>query len=255
MNLLNTDGVSISYFNYAKRSDNFRMADGDRPMNVLDLTLCIEGEMHYIFNGEHITLHGGDGILIPPGSFRERFETGVPTLYASVNLIFENTPEFEFEGFLPGCVNSNIIYLLDVFKKEYASASSRKNEKCLSLFSYIYTQISETVCDKENPHISAIKQYINDHISEEISLEKISRQIHLAPQYICALFKKNTGLTVTQFILKERIDLAKRYIIATSDSISSIAEACGFNDYCYFSHTFKKVTGVSANQYRKIKRQ
>ena len=48
---------------------------------------------------------------------------------------------------------------------------------------------------------------------------------------------------------------AKRSIIATSDSISSIAEACGFNDYCYFSHAFKKITGVSANQYRKIKRQ
>lgn len=254
MNLLNQDNISITYFKYDKRIGEFLIPLNERPLTVLDLTLCLEGEMHYIYNGEHIILHPGDGILIIPGSFRERYESDIPTKYASVNLLFEDVPEFEFDGYLPGCVNSNIIYMIDILKKDFASASPRKNEKCLSILSYIFSQICEPVNDRENPHISAIKQYILENIAKEITLDKISGKIHLAPQYICSLFKKETGMTITNFILKERIDLAKRYIISTQESMSTIAEVCGFNDYCYFSHAFKKLTGFSANQYRKINR-
>lgn len=250
MNLLNVDNAGITYFSYVKRDSTFRIQDGDHPMSILDLTLCIEGQMQYLYNGEHITLNAGDGILIVPGSYRERYETNIPTLYASINLYFNSEENFEIEGHLPGVVNSDILYLLDMFKKEFSTFSSRKDEKCLSIFNYIYNRIYETVCDKENPHVKAIKQYVSDNLSEDLSLATLAAHVHLAPQYVCTLFKKETGMTITQFILKSRIDYAKMLISATNASILEIAEGCGFVDYCYFSHTFKKITGVSARQYR-----
>lgn len=250
MKLLNTDNVEITYFNYRKRDCAFRMSDGDHPMSILDLTLCVEGQMHYLYNGEHITLNAGDGILILPGSYRERYETNTPTLYASINLLFDREEDFEIEGYLPNVVNSDIIYLLDMFKKDFAIVSSRKDDKCLSIFNYIYSSIYENVCNKENPHVKAIKQYISDNLPDDLSLATLADYVHLAPQYVCTLFKKETGMTLTQFILKSRIDHAKMLISATSESILNIAEGCGFSDYCYFSHTFKKITGVSARQYR-----
>ena len=250
MNLLKEDCALITYFNYTKRDGLFRMADGDRPLAVLDLTFCIEGEMHYIYNGKHIRLHSGDGIFMCPGSFRERFETNVPTLYASFNLIVGFDMEFEIDGYLPNIVNSNTLYLLDMFKKDFATVSPYRDQKCLSTFNYIYNQICETLCNTENPHVKAIKQYISENLAGNLSLSILSEQVHLAPQYICALFKKETGMTITQYILKTRIDAAKMMIIATNDTIFKIAEHCGFTDYCYFSHVFKKFTGVSARQYR-----
>lgn len=258
MNLIKTDGIAMNYFNYQKRDVVFPIPDKDRPLTILDLTFCIEGEMHYWYNGESITLHAGDGILLLPGSYRERYETPNPgALYASINLFIEDRHEFEFEieGYLPNVVNSNILFLLDILKKEYPVVTDKREEKILSLFSYIYNNVYETICNTENPHVKAIKQYIFDNLTEELSLEKIANHVHLAPQYICTLFKKEVGTTIMQFILKSRIEHAKMAIIATTEPISKIAEGCGFDDYCYFSHVFKKITGVSARQYRATKQR
>ena len=250
MDLMDMQSVDISYFNYTKRTGGFRMSDGDRPMTILDLTFCIEGEMRYLYNGKKIVLRPGDGILIPPGSYRERYETDIPTKYASINLIFKRDMVFEVSGYLPGVVNSNVLYFLDLIKKDYMTVSSKRNEKCLASFLYIYNRICETVCNTENHHVMAVKQFISDNLSENLSLEVIANHVHLAPQYICALFKKETGMTLTRFILKARVDHAKMLMIATNAPILDIAESCGFSDYCYFSHSFKQVTGVSARQFR-----
>lgn len=254
MNIVNLEGVEMNYFNYVKRDVVNAIPSKDVPIPVLDLTLCVEGEMHYWYNGEDITLRPGDGILILPGSYRERFETTTPTLYASINLIINREETFEYEGYLPKVITSDILYLLDILKRDYHNVSDRNRQKCLSVFSYIYNSIFETVCNTENNHVRAMRQYIFDNLSGDLTLEKIAGHVHLAPQYICTLFKKETGMTIMQFILKTRIDHAKTGIVATNDPISKIAESCGFDDYCYFSHVFKKMTGMSARQYRKTKR-
>lgn len=255
MDLIKTSGVSMNYFSYARKDYVYPLSGKDYPMTVLDLTLCVEGELYYRYNGENITLHPGDGILIIPGSHRERLETASPgALYASINLVFDYDEEFEIQGYLPGVLNSDILFMLDLLKKEYPTFSEKRNEKCLAIFEYIYKSICETVCNTENPHVKSIKQYIFDNLTGELSLDTIANHVHLAPQYICSLFKKQTGTTIMQFILNARIDMAKTAIIATNESISKIAEGCGFDDYCYFSHVFKKINGISARQYRNTKK-
>ncbi len=250
MNLLKTDGVNMTYFRYTKRTGDFKMFEGGRAFPSLDLTFCIEGEMHYVYKGEHIILRAGDGIMMLPGLNRERYESNTPTRYASINLAFDYQEEFEVEGYLPGVVNSSVLYMLDILKNDYVTVSPNRNQKCLSAFSYIYNHILETVNNTENPHIKAIKQFVFDNLSGNLVLSKIAEHVHLAPQYVCTLFKKEMGMTVSQFVAKTRIDHAKMLMVSTNESIFKIAEACGFSDYCYFSHTFKKVTGISARQYR-----
>ena len=250
MNLIKIEGAAVCYFNYIKREKMPGLYSDGIPTHVLDLTFCIEGEMHYILDGKNICLHSGDAILIPPGSVRDRLETDIPTLYASINLVFDHEIHPAMKGLLASCIDSNILYLLNLFEKDFSTFSERKNEKCLSAFSYIYNYICEMVCSAENSHVKAIKQYISDNLTSELTLDAIANHVHLAPQYVCSLFKKETGMTVTGFILKSRIDLAKMLILATNESICKISESCGFTDYCYFSHAFKKITGISARQYK-----
>lgn len=252
MNLVN-EGARIFYFNYGKREKVAPLNNDTTPLIYLDLTICVEGEMHYIYNDEHITLYSGDGILMPPSSYRKRLETNSPAYYASFNILFDEDTEFEFDGYLPQCVDSGILYMLDRFKHDYNMVSGQKSQKCLSIFSYIYHRIFEKMCYKENPHVTGIKQYIFDHLGDSLTLEAIANHVHLAPQYACTVFKKETGTTITQFIISQRIDLAKRMIMTRNDPIGKIAEQCGFDDYCYFSHTFKRITGISAAEYRKAK--
>lgn len=253
MQFVKTDGIKILMFSYQKKKIVEYLPKTTLP--YMDLTLCIEGEMHYYIDGKYVVLHSGDAILFPQGSVRERLASREKALYASFNIQFSEKLEFDLCGYLPKCVNSDIVYLTEVFKKDFATVSSKKKEKCLSAFAYIYYLLCERASDDENPHVRAVKQYISDNLSQKITLTELSERVHLAPQYLCLLFKKQTGLTVTSFITRERIDLAKRLIVTSDEPIFKIAERCGFPDYNHFSHTFKAVTGISAQNYRKSKRQ
>ncbi len=222
-------------------------------LTYTDLTFCLEGTMEYYYEGEPVTLHAGDAILYPPGSTRMRQRNDAPAYYASFNIHFPASFDPPIRGYLPKCVRSNTIRMLEAFKKDFDSVSSHKQEKCAAIFYYLYHQLLETVLDTENPHVKTVKQYILSHLSEPLLLDDIAASVHLVPHYLCALFKKHTGITVVDFILDQRIDLAKRLIITQNNALYEIAETCGFNDYNYFSRAFKKITGTTPVQYRKMK--
>jgi AraC-like DNA-binding protein len=76
--------------------------------------------------------------------------------------------------------------------------------------------------------------------------------VHLEPHYLCALFKEQTGATIMQYIIFHRIEKAKHLIITQYEKMNEIAEKCGFANYNHFSNTFKKLTGITPMQYRKL---
>ena len=71
------------------------------------------------------------------------------------------------------------------------------------------------------------------------------------PRYVCTLFKRETGMTITEYAVGEKIDLAKRMIIMRRQTLTEIAETCGFSDYNYFSRVFKRTVGMTPGEYRK----
>lgn len=226
----------------------------ERELPYLDLTFCLEGEMHYYYNHEHLILHAGDAILLPPGSIRQRLESNAPASYSSFNVQFPADTEFVVTGLIPKAVRSNTMQYLETFQKDFSSVSNYSREKYTLTFLYIYYQLIEMVRDTENLHVQAIKQYIMDHMHSEIFLDDIAKEVHLAPHYCCTLFKKNTGMTIMQYLIFQRIDYAKRLIITKDWSLSKIAENSGFSDYYHFSRTFHKIVGISAVSYRKQNR-
>lgn len=227
----------------------------EKKLPYLDLTFCLEGNMEYYYEGKKIILGAGDGILYPPGSVRKRNFSDKPAYYASFNIQFPEGFEPSVCGYLPNCIHSNTIRMLEAFKKDFESVSSHKQEKCAAIFYYLYHQLIETVLNAENPHIKKVKQYVLSHLSEPLTLHDVAAAVHLAPQYLCTLFKKHTGMTIVDFIIEQRIDLAKRLIITQDTPLFDISESCGFKDYNYFSKTFKKLTGTTATNYRKLKQK
>ena len=229
----------------------FEMPEKER--GYMDLTFCIEGEMVYFKDGERIELHSGDAVLFPPNSLRSRLKGDIPTSYISFNIF----PPDDFipliDGYLKDALCEEIAYSIDTFEKEWHVLTPHRQERCYAIFSYIYYHLTDSACDTEKPHVKKIKQYVMDNLSSSISLDDIANHVHLAPQYICTLFKANVGMTVTEFITDQRIDLAKRLIITGTAPLYEISEQCGFTDYNYFSHTFKKITGISAASFRKLK--
>ena len=217
----------------------------------LDITYCISGELEYIFNGERLLVSSGDAVIFPPYSKRIRKEGNVPTHYVSFNVILPADFEVRESGLIQKCITGDTVYLIELFDKVWNSVSPGKTERCKGLFHYLYNELIDSISDKENPHVNRIKRYVMDNLSSKISIKDIADEVHLAPQYVCSLFKKKTGITIVGFIERERIDLAKRLMLISDSPLCKIAERCGFSDYNYFSSIFRKLTGTCARAYRK----
>lgn len=106
--------------------------------------------------------------------------------------------------------------------------------------------LKNTMSDK----IQATVEYIDDHLTDNLSLDMISEDLSISKYHLCHTFKENTGTTIYQYIIVRRIALAKKLLL----SGKSVTEAChesGFNDYSNFIRTFKKETGVSPGNFGK----
>ncbi|HYF77837.1 MAG TPA: response regulator [Symbiobacteriaceae bacterium] len=94
------------------------------------------------------------------------------------------------------------------------------------------------------------KRYIAEHLAEEVTLEKVAREVALTPYYFGKIFSRLTGQTVMDYLTRARIDRAKRLLANPETSIKEACFAVGYSDPNYFSRVFKKVTGQTPSEYR-----
>ncbi len=92
--------------------------------------------------------------------------------------------------------------------------------------------------------------FIQVHLTEELSLTKISKYVGYSTTYLSKKFKEEMGMTISDYILQKKIELAKKLLIKSSTSVQEIGESLGFHSPSYFCEKFKKVTGVTPNHYR-----
>lgn len=91
---------------------------------------------------------------------------------------------------------------------------------------------------------------IDNDLSADLSLHSIAEKLNVSGSYLSTVFKKQTGQTVTDYILSRRIRLATHLLKTTVLQIQTIAQHCGFPDVNYFSKQFKKHTGTTPRAYR-----
>lgn len=113
------------------------------------------------------------------------------------------------------------------------------------------------VCDRiaaERTHeseadIQRSVAYIRAHLQESLTVQSLARLACLSTSYFANLFKKQTGVTVAQFIIAERMNRAKE-LLAEGKQVQEIAAMLGYEDRVYFSDAFKKHTGHTPSEYR-----
>lgn len=99
--------------------------------------------------------------------------------------------------------------------------------------------------------IQKIKEYVEHHFNEDISLNFFAEQYDIKVSYLSKLFKKFTGSNFKDYLILKRLDEAKRLLIFTDENIIDIAFSVGFNDSNHFSVLFKKRVHVTPHGYRK----
>lgn len=103
---------------------------------------------------------------------------------------------------------------------------------------------------KHSNLIERIKNYVNESYMENISLADIANEVYMSPSYICAVFKRETEMTINEYIIEKKMNLAKKMLTSTKMKVLEIAEQLGYENSQYFSYSFKKYTGETPQQYR-----
>jgi AraC-like DNA-binding protein len=101
----------------------------------------------------------------------------------------------------------------------------------------------------ERGKVAHVLQYIDEHLCDQLEVEKLAELAHLHPNYFIPYFKKIMGVTPMLYVQQKRMELAKRVLSFSDITISNIANQVGM-ELAHFSRYFKKTTGVSPSAYR-----
>lgn len=116
------------------------------------------------------------------------------------------------------------------------------NEYCDLVKKHRTSHLSETV------RIAVLQ--INSELAGDLSLNTLAKSQNVNASYLSSVFKKETGMTVTDYIAKERIDYAAHLLETTALQIQTVALYCGIVDVQYFSKLFKKLMGKTPKDFR-----
>lgn len=92
--------------------------------------------------------------------------------------------------------------------------------------------------------------YLQKHYAVEFSLDAVADYIGLSRSECCRYFKKQSGQTISDYLLQYRIHKSMNLLTGTDTGIAEVAQACGFSSQSYYTKRFRELTGMTPKQYR-----
>lgn len=240
-------------------NDSFHLHNHDD----YEIYLFLEGDTKYIIEGVTYNLEPYDIIIIRKHQMHRAFHNSSER-YSRI--VINVPPEFfsehnceEYERqFLNSKAGNKIdaevvlssgIY--DVFLRMKKYSDNFKNTKSPIVASlviellYLINNIKDfSGDDNQNGQLKDIVRYINSNYTDNITLDMLQKKFFMSKYHICYIFKKRTGLTVHQYIIRKRITLV-RELEKEGKSISEAASISGFSSYSSFYRAYVKEYGCS----------
>ena len=225
-----------------------------------DIMLLGSDEEHYI-----TTVRGDSPIKLMNLQFEPRFiwSPGSDLFDARYLGMFLNHGE-SFDNRLPGdeatarqafCLMEEIMCECGSAKPEYELIAKAKLMLLLGIlgrrYSHMLTSPLAGDYDRHLRQLDEAVSYINDRLTEELSLEEIARSAGMSRSYFSTVFRQLNGIPVWSYITNKRIELALKYLRDTDMSVTEIAGRCGFNSMANFNRSFRIVTQTTPRDYRR----
>lgn len=249
--------------------------------NFIEIVLIDSGSGWHIINGEKISVQPGDIIIVdydvPHKSISGNEQLVVRNCLFTVSTLdkqHQNSRSFcdallscsissklysNFSSYLrirtSGDNKYQIISLYEKMLKEYnrkLTGYPSMLRSYLTELLILIARIYEENDSKQSSVINSVKEYIIENYKKNITLDEISSNVFLSSQYLCKIFKENTGTTIIQFLQQIRIEQAIQSILSTDKKISDIAASVGYSDLKHFNSIFKKITGTTPSKMRRF---
>lgn len=245
-----------------------------------EVIFVVQGDaVNYIFDAQRYQLEKGDMLFIPPGHihhpllpkdntlpykryvlwFEAEFFHQICGQFPSVGYIFDQCEKKE--DYLLRNPEAEYLELWEAFKalckegeKQCYGWQAQTTLQALSIMNRLsrayHNNTLKVVSPAEHTKFDAAIQYINQNLSQPITLETVAQQVYVSKSTLSHLFQKNLGISVYQYIQQKRL-LNAKLLILKGESMGYICETCGFADYPTFYRAFRKMYGMSPNNYKK----
>ncbi len=216
-----------------------------------DLTFVLSGSLTYILNGETYVIEKNDAMLAKPNTIRQRLAGNSPVSYVNFNFLANDDNSLPDEILMKNIISPTIKHIVSAIPQKRLSPFFYTKEKMTNILNYILIDLIDNRSLKSrNNYITEIVKYINNNINSPLTLTEISNHVHLTREYTSKLFKNEMGVTLTDFINKNKMKVAKDLIFSTKTSLLDISQQLGYQNYSYFTRTFKKYFDYSPAEYR-----
>lgn len=246
--------------------------------NHYEFYFLLEGNLDYEVDGNMYPLTAGDFLLIPPSILHRPCFYHNETPYRRVvlwisstffDMLCRHSNEFSY-GYMyvedkkhyhysPGFIISQEIQgrLIELIEETNSNHSFHNLHCYLKVASFI-ADINRIIYDltltqnttNETPLYILLCDYINLHLTENLSLDVLAQEFYVSKYHIAHMFKENMGLGVQQYISKRRLHMIKNNI-PSGIPLTQLALDYGFSEYTTFFRAFKKEYGLSPLEYRK----
>ncbi len=162
-----------------------------------------------------------------------------------------------FENWAPVTLPDMELFFNTMFKNEHDDnpLSALKSSTGIINFCSSYLTALKKEQDTESARISPVVRdaanYLEEHLSEDISLDNMCSELKISKFYLSHIFREQLGYSPYEYLITIRLSTAKALLRNTDKSVASIAEHCGFNKSSYFIQLFKKRECITPLQYRK----
>lgn len=259
----NSLNARLLYVTYAKYESDWHCTAHAHAFS--ELFLILEGKGQFLVNGTYYEVHKNDLVIVNPqvehtevsleSSPLEYIVLGIDGLQFSdkkgsrIPFPFLRIPKASDR------IRHYIELLLDEVQREHsghdAICQSLLNIILILILGHKNIGISVSASRNISSECAAARSYIDTHFRDPLTLEDLAEVAHQNKYYIAHAFKEAFGISPIRYLTERRVDEAKYLLMDTDYTIGEICGIAGFSSVSVFSQTFKRITSLTPNEYRK----
>lgn len=271
------DGTLIAF---AQRSGSYTMAD-QHFHNYYEVYYLLGGSRYYFIKDNTYYVKSGDLVLVDRRELHRTLETMEKFHHRVLINVYDHLLQdreghfckllgelFRDGSLILSFSGEDKEYVDDLMNRLYWEIRQKRPGFEMQARSYVlqllvfavrnrdaWRKEAEDSLRRANKRIFEILNYINTHYSENLSLESVAQEFFISKFYLSHAFKEVTGFTFVEYLSNIRVKEAQRLLHKTSYPVAQIAQMVGFGTVTHFGRVFRKISGESPLNYRKMERQ
>ena len=226
--------------------EQFIIEDGCHSRDAMIVVL--EGSFQCVIDGRQFTARPGDVCVFHAGiPFQRRVLETLRCVYVQFEPFPISLPDGILKTADPVRTKNTIIHL-----EQTVSADNNPLTEHLIWDIFLMHQHRSTSRRRTDETVNRCIELFSQQYGGRITLDDLAKSLSISKQGLIQKFRKQTGLTPMSYLANIRLDRSKQLLKDSALPVTEIAQQCGFENVYYFSNHFKKRTGISPTDYRKL---